>query len=326
MVLRTALTQALGITHPIISAPMAMVSGGLLAASVTAAGGLGLIGGSYCDLPWIKRELRKAGNTRVGVGLITWKLAEKPQMLDHILEQAPAAILLSFGDPRPYIGRTKAAGVRVICQVQSMDGALLAADSGADIIVAQGTEAGGHTGSRTTMTLVPATVDAVAPIPVLAAGGISDGRGLAAALNLGASGVLVGTRFFASVEALGHNNTKERLISAGGDDTLLTRVFDMLRGLEWPSQYQARAVGNSISKRWHGAEESLRKEISSEGGSIVENFQNAMVNGVTDQSVVIGGQGLDLVDAIEPAGMIVSRMVSDAEETIAKTHAMIGSS
>lgn len=324
MTLKTPLTDVLGITHPVISAPMATVSGGALAAAVTAAGGLGLIGGGYCDRDWIERELRAAGNARVGVGLITWKLAERPEVLDMVLDHMPAAVFLSFGDPAPYIAPAKAAGVPVICQVQSLAYARAAADAGADIIVAQGTEAGGHSGARTTMTLVPAVADAVAPLPVVAAGGIADGRGLAAALTLGASGVLIGTRFFATTEALGHDNTKARLVTAGGDDTLRTRVFDMVRELDWPHEYQVRAVRNAVSERWHGAEEALRREIASGDESPVEAFSEAMRSGDTDYGAVVGGQGLDLVDAVEPAGALVERIVADAERVLAKSHAMSG--
>ena len=352
MVLKTRLTEMLGITHPIISAPMATVSGGALAAAVTTAGGLGLIGGGYGDRDWIERELRAAGNVRVGVGFITWRLADRPELLDLALEHAPAAIFLSFGDPAPFAARTKAAGVPVICQVQTLAHARAAAAAGADIIVAQGTEAGGHGGARTTLTLVPAVVDAVAPLPVVAAGGISDGRGLAAALTLGAAGVLIGTRFFATTEALGHDNTKARLVSAGGDDTVRTSVFDIVRELPWPSAYQIRTVRNALSGRWHGNEDALRREIETSsdsagadstgadwcrlggtdsggtdsGGTVspVDAFHAALQAGDTEEGVVVGGQGLDLVDAIEPAGDLVTRIVADAERSLATAQALSG--
>lgn len=349
MVLKTRLTEMLGITHPIISAPMATVSGGALAAAVTTAGGLGLIGGGYGDRDWIERELRAAGNVRVGVGFITWRLADRPELLDLALEHAPAAIFLSFGDPAPFAARTKAAGVPVICQVQTLAHARAAAAAGADFIVAQGTEAGGHGGARTTLTLVPAVVDAVAPLPVVAAGGISDGRGLAAALTLGAAGVLIGTRFFATTEALGHDNTKARLVSAGGDDTVRTSVFDIVRELPWPSAYQIRTVRNALSGRWHGNEDALRREIETSsdsagadsigvdsvgtdsggtdsGGTVspVDAFHAALQAGDTEEGVVVGGQGLDLVDAIEPAGDLVTRIVADAERSLATAQALSG--
>ncbi len=316
MPLKTPLTEALDITHPIISAPMATVAGGALAAAVTAAGGLGLIGGGYGDRDWIERELRAAGNTRVGIGFITWRLADQPGLLDLALEYAPAAVFLSFGDPAPFAARAKEAGVPVICQVQTLEHARSAARAGADIIVAQGTEAGGHGGARTTMTLVPAVVDAVAPMPVVAAGGISDGRGLAAALTLGAAGVLIGTRFFATSEALGHENAKARLVSAGGDDTVRTSVFDIVRELPWPAPYRIRAVRNRLFDRWNGAEDALRREVAEGADYPADAFDAALQSGDTEEGMVVGGQGLDLVHAIEPAGDVVARIVADAERTL----------
>ncbi len=326
MVLKTLLTEALGITHPIISAPMANVSGGALAAAVTTAGGLGLIGGGYGDRDWIERELRAAGNVSIGVGFITWRLADQPELLNLALEHAPAAIFLSFGNPAPFAPQIKAAGVPLICQVQTLAHACAAAAAGADIVVAQGTEAGGHGGIRTTLTLVPAVVDAVAPLPVVAAGGISDGRGLAAALTLGAAGVLMGTRFFATAEALGHDNTKARLVSAGGDDTVRGSVFDIVRELPWPAPYQVRTVRNALFERWQNREDALRREIETSARSGADSpadaFQAAFQAGDTEQGVVVGGQGLDLVDSIELAGELVTRIVADAEQTLATSHAL----
>ena len=317
MTLKTALTEALDITHPIISAPMAAVAGGALAAAVTRAGGLGLIGGGYGDRNWIERELRAAGDARVGIGFITWRLADRPELLDMALERAPAAVFLSFGDPAPFAARAREAGVPVICQVQTLKHARSAARAGADVVVAQGAEAGGHGGARTTMTLAPAVVDAVAPLPVIAAGGISDGRGLAAALALGAAGVLIGTRFFATREALGHENTKARLVSAGGDDTVRTNVFDIARELPWPEPYRIRAVRNRFFDRWNGAEDALRKKVADATASPADAFQAAQRSGDTEEGLVAGGQGLDLVRAIEPAGELVAQIAADAERTLA---------
>ena len=204
--IETRLTRKFDLDHPIVSAPMAMAAGGALAAAVTASGGLGLIGGGYGDPDWIETAFRDAGNARVGVGLITWKLAQQPGVLTRVLEHDPAAVLLSFGDPTGFAAEIDAAGVPLICQVQSLEHVHQAIEAGATVIVAQGGEAGGHGASRATMTLVPEVADLLARIApevvVLAAGGVGDGRGLAAALMLGADGVLIGTRFWASKEAL----------------------------------------------------------------------------------------------------------------------------
>ncbi len=205
MTLSTRLTQRFDIAHPIISAPMAFAAGGRLAAAVTSAGGLGLIGGGYGDAAWLENERRAAGNAQVGYGFITWSLRTRPELLEQVLAYRPRAIFLSFGNPQPFVAPIKAAGVALICQVQTRRDAEHAIDCAADVIVAQGSEAGGHGDKRATFTLVPEVADLIAaraPQTLLcAAGGIGDGRGLAAALMLGADGVLVGSRLWASPEA-----------------------------------------------------------------------------------------------------------------------------
>src|SRR3712207_775304 len=226
----TALTEKFGLEYPIVSAPMGAVAGGRLAAAVSNAGALGLVGGGYGDPDWMRAELSLAreGTARPwGVGLITWHATQ--EAVELALGYEPHAFMLSFGDPGPFVPAIEEAGCALICQVQSVEDAHAAKAAGADIIVAQGTEAGGHGAQRSTLPLVPAVVDAVVPTPVLAAGGITDGRGLAAALMLGAHGALMGTRFYAATEALGHERAKERIVSATGDETRRTRVFDVVR-------------------------------------------------------------------------------------------------
>jgi len=221
MGIRTRLTEALGITVPILSAPMGFVAGGKLAAAVTAAGGLGIIGGGYGDADWLDREFAAAGNARVGCGFITWSLAKQPELLAHVLAHAPAVLMLSFGDPTPFAPAIQTAGSRLICQVQTIAHARAALDCGADIIVAQGSEAGGHGATRATLTLVPEVADLLAheaPATLLvAAGGIADGRGLAASLMLGADGVMLGSRLWASSEGLVHPNHQRAALVANGD-------------------------------------------------------------------------------------------------------------
>jgi nitronate monooxygenase len=209
----TALTQAFELDYPIVLAPMGGASGGRLAAAVSNAGGLGLVGGGYGDREWLARELALVAEATArawGVGLITWSI--RPGILELALSHRPRAFMLSFGDPRPHAAAIKAAGCALVCQVQGIAEARLALEAGADFIVAQGTEAGGHGGSRSTLPLVPTIVDLVAPTPVLAAGGIMDGRGVAAALMLGAQGVVMGARFCATDEALGRDAAKRRLV------------------------------------------------------------------------------------------------------------------
>jgi nitronate monooxygenase len=178
MAMRTALTEAFGLAYPIVLAPMGTVAGGQLAAAVSTAGGLGVVGGGYGDPDWLVRELalvQAATDRPWGIGLITWHATA--DVVELALRYRPAAFLLSFGDVRPFAPAIKAAGCTLICQVQDVEAACEAVAAGADFIVAQGSEAGGHGAVRATLPLVPAVVDAVAPVPVLAAGGIADGRG-----------------------------------------------------------------------------------------------------------------------------------------------------
>lgn len=240
---------------------MAFAAGGQLAAAVTTAGGLGLIGGGYGDADWLEAEFRNAGNAAVGCGFITWSLTKQPQLLELALAHKPRAIFLSFGDPEPFAGPIKRAGAKLICQIQTRRDAERAIGCGADIVVAQGAEAGGHGEARATMTLVPEVADLVAatsPDTLLcAAGGIADGRGLAAALMLGADGVLVGSRLWASSEASVNPRMHAAALAATGDDTIRSQVMDLARKLDWPARYTARVLRNAFIARWHGREAEL---------------------------------------------------------------------
>jgi nitronate monooxygenase len=251
--------------------------------------------------------MAKATTQPWGVGFITWSATRK--VLDQALAHHPHAVMLSFGDPRPFAPAIKSANCRLICQVQDLAGARLAQEAGADIIVAQGTEAGGHGGKRATFPLVPAVVDAVAPVPVLAAGGIADGRGLAAALMLGAQGVLLGTRFYASTEALGHPAAKERIAGAHGDDTQRTHVFDIVRGYDWPSGFDGRALRNRFMQRWHGHEFTLAGEAMRQRAA----FYAAAEQGDLDTTMVWAGEAVDLIREVQGAGALVASIGEQAQ-------------
>jgi nitronate monooxygenase len=320
-VIETALTRLLDIEHPILLAPMGSAAGGKLAAAVTNAGGLGMVGSGYANVEAIRKELGEAGNTKVGVGFILWALEKNPAALDVALDARPAAVMLSFGDPTPFAGRIKEAGCKIICQVQTLAQAKEAAQAGADVIIAQGRDAGGHSGTtRGTIGLVPAVVDAVAPIPVVAAGGIADGRGLAAALTLGAAGILMGTRFTASRESLWDAKMKAAALAAGGDQTAQTRVFDIVRGAPWPSIYPGRALRNDFSAAWHGREEQLEAQQAEE-----EQAYLATAADDFGTRVVWAGEGVDLVNDIPSAAEIIDRTVAEAIATLRGSAALVRS-
>jgi nitronate monooxygenase len=306
----TALTEKFGLEYPIVSAPMGAVAGGRLAAAVSNAGALGLVGAGYGDPDWMRAELsiaRSEASRPWGVGLITWHATQ--EAVELALSYKPHAFMLSFGDPGPFVPTIKEAGCALICQVQSVEDGRVARAAGADVIVAQGTEAGGHGADRATLPLVPAVVDAVGPTPVLAAGGIADGRGLAAALMLGAQGALIGTRFYAATEALGHERARERIVAATGSDTRRTRVFDVVREHAWPRPYTGRAIRNPFMERWDGREDDLTAALDEE----IPGFQAAVRDGDIDTAMVWAGEGVDLISDVVPVGELVRRIGAEAE-------------
>jgi nitronate monooxygenase len=308
----TRFTRALGVRHPIVSAPMAFAAGGALAAAVTRAGGLGLIGGGYGDAAWLEQQFAAAAGERVGAGFITWSLARSPHLLTQVLAHRPFAVMLSFGDPRPFAREVHDAGARLVCQCQELAHVDQAIEAGAHVIVAQGTEAGGHGANRATLTLVPEVADHLARCApdtlLLAAGGIGDGRGLAAALMLGADGVLVGTRLWASREALVKEGHHRAILQTAGDGTLRTRIPDIVRGLAWPAPFTARIRRNTFTDRWHGREQELQAALAVEG----PRYREAFERGDAEDTAVWFGEAAGLVHAIEPAGTIIERMVDEA--------------
>jgi len=309
----TRLTELLGIEHPILLAPMDIVADGRLAAAVSQAGGFGIIGGGYGDEGWLTREMDAAGDARVGVGFITWSMARRPKLLDIVLERHPPAVMLSFGDVRPHAQKIKRAGALLICQVQTLHQVREAVANGADVLVAQGAEGGGHGISRSTFPFVPAVVDAAPDVPVAAAGGVADGRGLAAALMLGADGVLVGTRFYASQEAAGAATAKNRMLTATGDRTIRSILFDIVRRNVWPFPYSGRVLQNTFSEKWRGREADLLQHQDEE----VARYAAARAAGDFDTAAVIAGEVVDLITDIPPAAEIVERMVTTATRLLA---------
>jgi len=296
--------KLLGIEKPLVLAPMGFVSGGALAAAVSRAGGLGLIGAGYGDADWIRQEFKRAEGARVGIGFITWSLAKRPELLDLALSYKPCAVMLSFGDPRPFAEKVRRSGAKLICQVQSLAITRQALEAKPDVLVAQGTEAGGHGGERSLFALLPAVKDVAGQVPVLAAGGIADRRGYEAAIALGADGVLVGTRFSASDEALTAPQAKKRIVEASGDATVRTTVFDVVRDFDWGA-ITGRALRNGFISRWHGKEAALKEHIETERKA----YNAAVERRDFDTALIFAGEAVDLIDSVLPAAEIVRRIV-----------------
>jgi nitronate monooxygenase len=315
MPIRTDLTALLGIRHPVLLAPMDTISGSRLTRAVSGAGGFGILGGGYGDRARLEAETAKLKDFAgpFGIGFITWSLAKQPELLDIALHANPRAVMLSFGDPAPFAPKIKAAGALLICQVQSEEMARQALDASADVLIAQGTEAGGHGASRTTLDIVPAIVDlAAGRVPVVAAGGLADGRGLAAMLMLGASGVLMGTRFYASIEADGAEQAKQLIRAANSGETVRGVVFDWSRNLLWPAPFTARTLINDHLRTWTGRE----IELMQRADEVAAEYAAAKAAGNFDVAAVFAGESAGLIHDIPPAAEIVDRIVTEAEQIL----------
>jgi len=316
----TRFCDLLGVEHPIVSAPMGeRWAGGTLAAAVSDAGGFGLIGGQDSEggpaqEAWLREQIRLARDRTdrpFGVGFIVpfltaFQQADLPRIA---LEEGVAALAFSFGDATPYVAAAHAAGVTVLVQVQTVAQARRAVAAGADVVVAQGTDAGGHCGEIGTLALVPAVVDAVGDVPVLAAGGIADGRGLAAALMLGAEGVWMGTRFVASDEWDGGEWRSAAVVAAGTEDTVRTLAYDRVWDDPFPDGIAMRVVRNVFTGEWHGRE----AEVVANRIELRAELKAAQAVGDAELGPVLAGQVAGLIQAVEPAGTIVRRIVAEAE-------------
>ncbi len=319
------LQRLFGLTVPIVLAPMALATGGALAAACAQAGALGLVGGGYGDLAWTQREyalaLAQGPAERIGCGFITWKMDQDASALDWVLEQRPRAVMLSFGDPRPYAARIAASGATLICQVQSLAQVPQALEAGAQVIVAQGVEAGGHgmnaVEGRSTLAFVPEVADYLASKApatlLLAAGGVADGRTLAAVRLLGADGALVGSRLWATRESLAAPGAKAQAVATDGDGTARTAIFDILRRKQWPAPYDFRAIRNTLHRQWEGRIDALRADPAAaraeyDAGVAASDFSRAHAT---------VGEAVGLIRDLPPAGEVVTRMAEDARRLLA---------
>jgi nitronate monooxygenase len=243
------------------------------------------------------------------VGFLTWAIDD--DTIAWTLDQRPHAVMLSFGDPGSFAARVHAAGVPLIVQVTDLDEARRALDVGADLIVAQGSEAGGHGGRRATLPFVPLVVDLAAPTPVLAAGGIADGRGVAAALALGAAGALIGTRFQATHEATVPAEVNKAILDGHGADTERTRVLDIARGSAWPEKYTARVLRNTYVDRWRGREVELAQDPEARRA-----YVRAIEADDIDAVSIWCSEAIDLINEIDAATDLVGRLAADASAAL----------
>lgn len=323
--LRTRITELLGIDYPVMSSAMAMHTGATLAAAVSNAGGLGGFGAIHATKgpDWVADEIqniRDATDKPFAVGFITSFIPQFEQAFEATLAAKPPVITLSFGSPQPWLDRAKASGAKVICQVQEIQHAREAVESGADVIAAQGTEAGGHTGTMTLLPLLVSCIEAFPDTPVMAAGGISTGRALAAVLAAGADGALVGTAFLATPEC--HEipeEHKQLIVDSDGEDTVLTRVYDLLWGMPWPEGIFERGRRNKITDEWDRREDEIpanRERIAAEVQAAEHDFDPAARD-------VIYGQSAGGVSAIRPAAEVLHQICNDAERILRERQSLL---
>jgi len=313
--LRTHLTTTLGLRYPILNAPMTPPAGGALARAVTDAGGLGMVGLDYRDpLSDFEAQIALARdgdpNRRFGIGLTAWSLDLRPEIFAAALAARPLLIAISFGNVAPFARPVRDAGILLAAQVQDRDGADAAVAAGADIVVAQGTEAGGHTGDVGTLPLLQVVLERC-PVPVVAAGGIASARGLAAVLAAGAQGAWIGTPFLLAAEARVTEAARERIVAARENETVLTSLYDRVQGLPWPARYRGRALRNAFTNRWDGRED----EAAADPDALAA-FAAARAEGRYDIAHQYAGQSVGLAAQRTSAGRIVTSIGDGAERLL----------
>jgi nitronate monooxygenase len=295
---------------PVVNAPMGGVAGGRLAAAVTAAGGLGMIGmGSDATRASLAAELQQVSG-RFGIGLVDWVMRNEAGLLEDALAARPALLSVSFGTDWSWVASAHGAGIATVTQVYDGLGARQAVDAGVDILVARGSEGGGHGDVKlSTLALLDPVLDAVS-VPVLAGGGIASPRSLAAVLAAGASGAWVGTRLAACPEALTGDGSRRALIAARATDTRVTRVFDVAKGLHWPARFPSRVLDNDFVARWTGHEDAL-------DGPALEELAAATAADDRRVAPVDAGQGVGMITDDAPVAEVIERMCAGAQRLLA---------
>jgi nitronate monooxygenase len=321
--MRTAFTARFGVEHPLVQAGMGIEAGPALAAAVSnagALGSLGSIGGTPDVLASAIRACRAATDRPFAVNVITWPWAPWAlELVEAACAEGAPVVTLSFGDPLPHVARCRAAGARVIVQVQDLAGAQAALAAKPDAIVAQGNEAGGHTGRRGTLAFAAQLLDLAGDVPVLVAGGIGTGRGLAAALAMGAAGAVVGTRFKASDEYGGPSELKQALVASDGGDTVYDEIFDEACGLDWPNGVTGRALRSPFTDEWLGRRAGLRAIVATKPpfGFYAE------LNADPATAINWAGESAGLVASVRPAAAIVRELVDDARRRLESAAALV---
>lgn len=314
--LETPLCELLGIDHPVIQAGMGPFgSDATLAAAVSNAGAIGTLGGAGRSEDELREQLARLRDLSDRPFIVNFTqpwLQERPESFDVALEASPKVLSLALGDPGELPKRAHDAGALFVQQVHTVDQAHLVAERGVDVIIAQGTEAGGFTGSVAMPVLVPQVVDAVSPIPVVAAGGVGDGRGLAAALVLGAQGVNVGTRFLASEEASIAQSWKQSILDAQSQDAVKADVWDVIFPKPAGGAFDVvpRSLRTPFIQEWSDRLDEAAKRAE----SLQEEVWAGINGGEMERYVPFTGQTAGLIREILPAGEIVRRLIGEAEE------------
>ncbi|HEV8065336.1 MAG TPA: nitronate monooxygenase [Acidimicrobiales bacterium] len=316
--MQTRLTELLGVEYPVMLAGMGGVSYAPLVAAVSEAGGFGCLGASTMGPEGMVAEMKRVKELTdrpFGVDLLTPMPGDLDRQVEMLIEQGAAVFVAALGVPASVIDLCHQAGLLVVNMCGKVDHARRAVDAGCDLVVAQGTEAGGHTGTVATMPLVPQVVDAVGrSVPVVAAGGISDGRGLAAALALGADGVWVGTRFIATPEARAVSGYKEALVAAREDSTVVSKAY---------SGKTMRVLRNDYTAYFEQHPDELQPFPAQLGrafndGALHLGGQSTTVDIDPAKECYPAGQGTGAIDALIPAGELVRRFVAEAEDVIGR--------
>ncbi|MFI1462250.1 NAD(P)H-dependent flavin oxidoreductase [Nocardia carnea] len=312
--LSTPWSRGMGLRAPIVNAPMGGVAGGRLAAAVTTAGGLGMIGmGSAGSAARLSDELDLLGAVPgpFGIGLVDWVLAREPALLDTALAARPTVISVGFTDDFAWVQRLHRHGVMAVTQVYDAEQARRAADAGVDVLVARGAEGGGHGAPLLgTLPLLDAVLDAV-EVPVLAAGGISSGRTLAAVLAAGAAGAWLGTRLSVCTEALTPDRARAALVRAAATDTVTTRIFDIGQQLPWPARFPSRVLRNDFTGRWEHSENDLTGNPAAR-----DELAAAMAADDPEVAPVDAGQGVGMVTESAPMARVIDELCATAEDAL----------